>query len=180
MLMCRPLRSQRSRTSKSESRRMMSVHRGNRAGSRSLLQLDAHVEAGVATIVVNGDVDLSSCDRLRRLASGLLAMGVTSIELDCANLAFMDSSGLHVIGELISHTDQRGGAVTLLDPNRSLVRFLKISKIAPLIASNAAPRTNPASASRSSRWSTDTARSQIVERQRRTSSRARPKTLVDD
>ncbi len=74
-----------------------------------------------------GELDASTADELRTVLEPMVdACG--DIELDCAELTFMDSSGLHV---LLSAAQALGadGRVIARNPNRTVRRVLTLSGV---------------------------------------------------
>jgi anti-sigma B factor antagonist len=92
------------------------------------LDLTVHVD-GVSTLSIAGDVDLSNSERLRHVVRCLLATGGDSITLDCAQLAYMDSSTLAILAETAEYTQKRGGTLTIANPSDMLVRLLQLTGI---------------------------------------------------
>ena len=71
-----------------------------------------------------GELDASTADELRTVLEPMVdARG--DIELDCAELTFMDSSGLHVL-LIVARALGRGGRVIARNPNRTVRRILSL------------------------------------------------------
>jgi anti-anti-sigma factor len=110
----------------------------DRTLARSLVgDLSFHdkVEDGRVVVVVRGDVDGFSCDRLSRellvAASGPHAIDAT-IVLDLTDVAFIDSSGLRAI--LVSKTrlEMRGQKLVLRAPSPEVLRAIDASGVREL------------------------------------------------
>lgn len=77
------------------------------------LALHLTITGDRGTIAITGEVDYVTSRDLRRIALGAMALGVSSVELDCSEMTFMDVGGLRVLAELADQTDERGGSVTV-------------------------------------------------------------------
>jgi anti-sigma B factor antagonist len=63
----------------------------------TLLQIDAHDHDGVAHVVLTGELDLSTIDKVEQELARVEGDGPTVVALDLSRLTFLDSSGLRVI-----------------------------------------------------------------------------------
>jgi anti-anti-sigma factor len=63
----------------------------------TLLQIDAHDHEGVAHVVLTGELDLSTIDKVEQELSRIEGAGPAVVALDLSRLTFLDSSGLRVI-----------------------------------------------------------------------------------
>jgi anti-sigma B factor antagonist len=63
----------------------------------TLLQIEAHDHDGVAHVVLTGELDLSTIDRVEQELARVEREGPTVVALDLSRLTFLDSSGLRVI-----------------------------------------------------------------------------------
>ncbi|MDP9133435.1 MAG: STAS domain-containing protein [Actinomycetota bacterium] len=63
----------------------------------TLLQIEAHDHDGLAHVVVTGELDLSTIDRLEQELARVEGAGPATVALDLSRLTFLDSSGLRVI-----------------------------------------------------------------------------------
>jgi anti-anti-sigma factor len=63
----------------------------------TLLQIDAHDHDGVAHVVLTGELDLSTIDKVEQELSRVEGEGPAVVALDLSRLTFLDSSGLRVI-----------------------------------------------------------------------------------
>ena len=78
----------------------------------------------VATIGVNGDVDMDTCDRLWTAIEQAFGNGAANVVLDLTGTTFMDSSGLGVIVRAGSRygTD----AITIRHPSRQIEKVFEM------------------------------------------------------
>jgi anti-sigma B factor antagonist len=63
----------------------------------TLLQIEAHEHDGLAHVVLTGELDLSTIDRVEQELSRVEGRGPAVVALDLSRLTFLDSSGLRVI-----------------------------------------------------------------------------------
>jgi anti-sigma B factor antagonist len=63
----------------------------------TLLQIEAHDHDGLAHVVLIGELDLSTIDRLEKELARVEGDGPAVVALDLSRLTFLDSSGLRVI-----------------------------------------------------------------------------------
>jgi anti-anti-sigma factor len=75
----------------------MAVARELGRGEQSTLDIRAVVRPGHRTLILSGDLDLGSADRLEPLVMRICAEGTRYLGLDLAGLSFMDCSGLEAI-----------------------------------------------------------------------------------
>ena len=98
------------------------------------LDLAASIEDPNATIVLAGDIDLGTIDRVTGIAHGLLAAGASTIVLDVADVRFMDSTGLTLLAELSQRTQARDGKVIVRKPNDTVMRLLEVSGLVDVVS----------------------------------------------
>ena len=82
------------------------------------------VEVDEGVIVVSGDLDAQTSDRLDDVISGRLDIGVDELVFDMGGLEFIDSSGLRSLVLARGDGDRR---VVLRSPSASVVRLLDIT-----------------------------------------------------
>lgn len=63
----------------------------------TLLQIEAHDHDGLAHVVLTGELDLSTIDKVEQELIRVEGGGPTVVALDLSRLTFLDSSGLRVI-----------------------------------------------------------------------------------
>jgi anti-sigma B factor antagonist len=63
----------------------------------TLLQIDAHDHEGTAHVVLTGELDLSTIDKVEQELARVEGEGPATVALDLSRLTFLDSSGLRVI-----------------------------------------------------------------------------------
>jgi anti-sigma B factor antagonist len=88
----------------------------------STRQLDDHV-----VVILDGELDLSSKERVAACVSKLLAAGRTSIRADLSRLTFCDSSGLAVLIRAKRLCERAGGSFGVLGAVGDVANLLRIT-----------------------------------------------------
>ena len=95
------------------------------------LTIDLDTAAGTATLTVHGEIDLDTIG----LLSDALA-GVTSsaqVEIDLADVSYMDSGGLRSLLTAKSDIEQRGGRLRVTTASRMVDRLFEIAGVAEIL-----------------------------------------------
>jgi anti-sigma B factor antagonist len=77
-------------------------------------------------LVVSGEIDAHTAPML---AEAIAAAERTTLELDLAQVAFVDSSGLRVLIDAHQQLEQAGGELHIVNPSPAVQRLLEISGI---------------------------------------------------
>lgn len=95
---------------------------------------DAHVvaEDGQPVVVVRGEIDLATADRLNVALSQAIAAG-PRVTLDLREITFMDSTGINALVAALHHLGQIPETTVLRDPTESVRRILAIAGIDHLL-----------------------------------------------
>ena len=100
---------------------------------------------GAVTIVLHGDVDFTTSPAvLQTIRAGMPDEAVSSIRVDLADVAFMDSSGMGVMVQILRLAEESGAALQVEHPNRNVHDQLQLSGLAELLG---LPATEPGWAS---------------------------------
>lgn len=92
------------------------------------LRLEFLREQGTVVVRVVGEVDLASAPVLREALNELIeAQGNLAVQLDFADLTFLDSTGIGVLVRALRSIRQKGGDLTLTNCRPSTVRILEIA-----------------------------------------------------
>ena len=88
----------------------------------------ASVTAGESgpLIVLTGEVDITTADKLSELVTSQLADGPLHLTIDVGGLDFADTAGIRVFLLAAKTLRERGGELVLLRPQRTLARVLEI------------------------------------------------------
>jgi anti-sigma B factor antagonist len=100
--------------------------------------LSTHVarEGDNIVIHVRGQIDMATCERLRDAIEPHLGPAQT-IVLDLSEVAFMDSSSLHVLVQARGRLTADGGSLVLRNPSRAARRLLDVACAEGLLEADA-------------------------------------------
>lgn len=94
------------------------------------VELTRNDEDATVVIAVTGDLDIATADQLFREAHEALRAAATStLVLDLAGVAFLDSSGIGTLVELRNVATDTGGELVLRDPSPRTRRLLQITAL---------------------------------------------------
>lgn len=80
-----------------------------------------------ATVVVAGEIDLTSAPRLDDEVTGLIEDSVNSLTISLEGVSFMDSTGLRVLLKASKLLESSGGTLVLGRPSDPVRRLLEVS-----------------------------------------------------
>jgi anti-sigma B factor antagonist len=90
-------------------------------------------QTGDATvIIVRGEIDIATCERLRDVIEPHLGPR-QSVILDLSGVEFMDSSGLHVLEHARGTLTADGGSLILRNPSEAAHRLLTVTDTEDLL-----------------------------------------------
>jgi anti-sigma B factor antagonist len=84
------------------------------------------------TVAVAGEVDASNAGGLRLAILAAAAQPGAHIEVDLAEVIFMDSTGLRAIADASSELERSGSSLVLCHVPRQVLRLLEIADVGPL------------------------------------------------
>jgi anti-anti-sigma factor len=96
---------------------------------------------GGTVILVHGEIDLATCERLRDAIEPHLGPRQTII-LDLADVHFMDSSCLKVLVQARGSLTEDGGSLMLRNPSHAARRLLDAAGVEFLLAHEDDPPSN--------------------------------------
>lgn len=88
---------------------------------------------GVPVIDIAGDLDKSAADMLEFALASLAVQGRTRIVLNLANVDFVCSTSLGMIGKFHRRLAAQQGCLVLLQPTENVQRVLTITRLADLL-----------------------------------------------
>ncbi len=95
------------------------------------LTITAATDRGRATLRPVGEVDPSTVDLLQEAIHSAAGSGVDLIEVDCAELRFLDSAGVNVLANAQrSHEVGSGPKLVLTNATGIVARVLEVSGVA--------------------------------------------------
>lgn len=94
------------------------------------LQIDQAGQDGEQVVLtVAGELDMHTAPHLTDALNAELAGGNVHMVLECADLRFVDSSGLGVLVGAHKRASEQGGEVEIRNPSRILSKLLTITKL---------------------------------------------------
>lgn len=114
------------------------------------LHIDSQMVAGIPTVYLQGDFDVSSAPRVRTLLESLTCQEAPAIQVHLGRLDCLDSIGLGVLVAGLKQALDRNGSLSLIAPTPTVERILRITGLDTLFTivaeEDAAPLKNdPAS-----------------------------------
>lgn len=88
---------------------------------------------GVVTARLSGDLDIVTSDEVKRELSRLLDQGSVRLDLDLADVGFVDSSGLGVLVALHRHAEAQGAAFVVRSVPPPVRRLFEITRLGDLL-----------------------------------------------
>ena len=79
------------------------------------------------TVAVAGDLDVHTALRLEMALDAAVDEGARHLEIDLAETAFMDSTGLAALAAAHRRVQQRGGSLRLTNVSRAVMRVLEVT-----------------------------------------------------
>lgn len=78
------------------------------------------------TITVTGEVDISNADRLREAINFVLEQPTEEIQLDLAQVAYIDSTGIGVLVGAAHHADEHGKRFSVVNAQPGVMRVAQL------------------------------------------------------
>ncbi|MBE6479523.1 MAG: STAS domain-containing protein [Olsenella sp.] len=79
---------------------------------------------GRRTLAVSGEVDVSNASELRDALDAAFADDLAEVEVDLADVAYIDSTGIGVLVGAAHHAQEAGVTLTVARPQRNVARVL--------------------------------------------------------
>ena len=86
-----------------------------------------------AVVRLHGDIDIEVARRLGGAAAGLVRSGARNIVIDCADVSYLDSSGLRVLVALAELVHEHSGTVTIRRPRPLVHRVLEVTALTSIL-----------------------------------------------
>lgn len=92
-------------------------------------------EAGVATILLSGELDLASASTVQALLfEQVESPEVTAVRVDLAGVGFLDSSALGVLISGLNHARKEGRGFMVVNPSLAARRILAVTGLDEVLA----------------------------------------------
>jgi len=93
---------------------------------------EVHSEGARVSVVLRGEIDAYSADRLRSGIASVGDVGGRHVVVDVSRVGFVDSSGLSALVTSLGSLRDAGGVVSLSSPTRQLVKLFEITGVSRL------------------------------------------------
>ena len=88
----------------------------------------------VGLIRVDGALDATTAPELDEAAERMLSSRARSLVIDCHDIDFIDSAGMHMIARAQRQASARGGRVTIRCPSEVTLQLLRVTDLDANIA----------------------------------------------
>ena len=95
--------------------------------------LETTTVGDTAVVRLHGDIDIDVAQRLGDAAAGLVRSGARNIVIDCADVSYLDSTGLRVLVALAELVHEQSGAVTIRRPRPLVHRVLEVTALTSIL-----------------------------------------------
>ena len=85
-------------------------------------------------VVLTGEIDLAREAELDEQVQDYLAGVAVDVVIDLGSVTFMDSSGLGFVARLYREAKERGGTVTVTNPQSQVDRLMRITGVDLLVS----------------------------------------------
>jgi anti-sigma B factor antagonist len=96
------------------------------------LQIATQRDDGTAVVRASGELDAYTSDQLARTVATVVASGASAVELDVAELQFVDSAGLRAILAARDEAVRGGVSFELAGAREQLVKLLELTGLSDL------------------------------------------------
>lgn len=94
------------------------------------LSINTTSEGATRTVHVAGEVDVSCADELRSAVDAALASGASTVEVDLAEVPYIDSTGIGVLVGAAHRASDAGLGLAVCNPQRNVSRVLGLLGVA--------------------------------------------------
>lgn len=88
------------------------------------LSIDTQVSGDTRTVAVSGEVDVSCADELRRAVEEALAANPARLEVNLADVGYIDSTGIGVLVGASHRAEEAGCGFEVTHPQKNVRRVL--------------------------------------------------------
>ncbi len=85
------------------------------------------------TVILSGEIDISTAPDLEQTASRLLAQGHPSLAIDLGGVTYLDSTGIGTMLRLCRQCRERGGQLHILSASARIHRLMRMLGIDHLL-----------------------------------------------
>jgi anti-sigma B factor antagonist len=80
-----------------------------------------------------GEIDMANAGSLTAACADLIERRDVTLELDLAEVSYLDSSGIGAVVSVLRAIESRGGTVHITNPSGIVARVLELSGLLPLL-----------------------------------------------
>ncbi len=95
-------------------------------GGRNL-RIEVADTTSPTTVVLTGEIDVSTSNRVREALIAISNSGETSVVVDMTNVTFMDSTGLAALVGPLKRFRSLNGQIVLRSPSKGVLKVLEIT-----------------------------------------------------
>jgi anti-sigma B factor antagonist len=95
------------------------------------LTIDLDTAAGTATLTVHGEIDLDTIGQLSAALAGVSS--AAQVDVDLADVSYMDSGGLRSLLTTKADIEERGGLLRVTAASSMVARLLEIAGVAEIL-----------------------------------------------
>ena len=98
-------------------------------------RIEAHDEGGTARVVLGGEIDISSVRHVRAAIGDFIGLDdIRTIELDLADVTFIDSAGIGVVIGSAHRAKGAGQRLEIVAASQAVQRVLDITGVSRLVS----------------------------------------------
>ena len=90
------------------------------------LSISTIATGDICTVHVTGEVDVSNADELRSALDRALASGASAVEVDLAEVPYIDSTGIGVLVGTSQRAADAAKSLAVVNPQHNVVRVLNL------------------------------------------------------
>ncbi len=79
-----------------------------------------------ATVVLDGEIDISTCPAIRRFLMAAISGGNVQLAVNMSAVTFIDAAGIGVLVAAANRARQAGGSLSLLAPSAQVRQLLDV------------------------------------------------------
>lgn len=95
------------------------------------MHMDLEIEGNqtLMSVRIKGSLTAANCHILREAILEMTAAGRNRVQLDLADMPFMDTSGIGVLIGLKSHLNSKGGSLRVVNPQAKVFETLHMMRL---------------------------------------------------
>ena len=90
------------------------------------ISVSSTVNGDIRTVSIDGEVDVSNADELRKALDEALASPAAQIEIDLSHVPYIDSTGIGVLVGASRRASEDARSLSVVHPQRNVARVLSL------------------------------------------------------